>query len=65
MLYVGLDCHKKYTQASAQDETGKIVLERRIDHAFPSEFSRFFTDLGQPCKVAFEACLMDTSVQNR
>ena len=57
MLYVGLDCHKRYTTVCALDERGEVANRERLEHTTPGVFKAYFTGLKQPCQVVLEACL--------
>jgi len=35
MLYVGLDCHKRYTLVCALDERGEVANRERLEHTTP------------------------------
>jgi len=32
MQYIAFNCHKRYTYASVEDSTGKVIREARIEH---------------------------------
>lgn len=57
MLYVGLDCHKRYTTVCALDEEGAVADRARLEHSQAGAFKDYFTTLGKPCRVVLEACL--------
>lgn len=55
MYYVGIDYHKRYSVASALDDAGHVVLERRLEHrAGRAVFQQFFAALPGPKQVVFE-----------
>ena len=55
MLYVGVDLHRKRSQVAVLDQTGEVVLNRRISTG-SDEFFRVFGEVGpEPLEVAFEA----------
>ena len=56
MKYVGIDYHKRYSVVCIIDETGRIVAEQRIDHAFPERFGQLLGEHA-PCQAAFEATM--------
>ena len=51
MLYVGLDCHKRYTLVCALDERGEVANRERLEHTTPGVFKAYFAGLKQPCQV--------------
>jgi transposase len=55
MLIIGCDFHTRYQQiAMANDATGELLLERRLDHE-SGEAHTFYRDLAQPVRVGIEA----------
>jgi hypothetical protein len=40
MKYAGIDYHKRYSVVCIIDDTGGIVAEERIEHAFPERFGQ-------------------------
>ncbi|HXC48480.1 MAG TPA: hypothetical protein VNU20_09310 [Candidatus Sulfotelmatobacter sp.] len=55
MLIIGCDFHTRYQQiAMANDATGELLLERRLDHE-SGEANTFYRDLAQPVRVGIEA----------
>ena len=55
MLIIGCDFHTRYQQiAMANDATGELVLERRLDHE-SSEAHAFYRSLPAPVRVGIEA----------
>ena len=55
MLIIGCDFHTRYQQiAMAEDTTGELVLERRLDHE-SGEAQAFYRDLQGPVRVGIEA----------
>jgi transposase len=54
MTYLGLDHHKRWTQAAAVDESGTIIREARLNNDLAS-FSRFLQGLPKPWKAVVEA----------
>ncbi len=55
MLIIGCDFHTRYQQiAMANDETGELVLQRRLDHQ-SGEAEAFYRDLPKPVRVGIEA----------
>src|SRR5215831_15066384 len=55
MVYVGIDLHRKRSHLTALDESGELVLSRRV-LSQPAEILRVFGELSpQPMEVAFEA----------
>lgn len=55
MVYVGIDLHRKRSHLAALDESGELVLSRRVQSQ-PAEILRVFGELSpQPMEVAFEA----------
>ena len=55
MLYVGVDQHKKFSQAAVVDETGAVVDMRRLYHNDKDEMRRYFRRWGQEAIVVLEA----------
>jgi hypothetical protein len=50
MLIIGCDFHTRYQQiAMANDETGELVLQRRLDHQ-SGEAEAFYRDLPKPVR---------------
>jgi transposase len=55
MIIIGCDFHTRYQQiAMANDETGELLLERRLDHA-SGEAQAFYRNLQAPVRVGIEA----------
>jgi hypothetical protein len=55
MLIIGCDFHTRYQQiAMANDETGELLLERRLDHE-SGEALAFYRSLQGPVRVGIEA----------
>jgi len=55
MLIIGCDFHTRYQQiAMANDETGELLLERRLDHQ-SGEALTFYRSLQGPVCVGIEA----------
>jgi transposase len=55
MLIIGCDFHTRYQQiAMANDETGELLLERRLDHQ-SGEAHAFYRSLQGPVRVGIEA----------
>src|SRR5882762_7483672 len=55
MLIIGCDFHTRYQQiAMAGDETGELLLERRLDHQ-SGEARTFYRNLQGPVRVGIEA----------
>jgi len=55
MLIIGCDFHTRYQQiAMANDETGELLLERRLDHK-SGEAHTFYRNLQGPVRVGIEA----------
>lgn len=55
MLIIGCDFHTRYQQiAMAEDSTGELLLERRLDHA-SGEAAAFYRSLQKPVRVGIEA----------
>ena len=55
MFIIGCDFHTRYQQiAMANDETGELLLERRLDHQ-SGEAHAFYRDLQGPVRVGIEA----------
>ena len=56
MKSVGIDYHKRYSVVCIVEESGAIVAEERIEHAFPERFGAL---LGghTPCQVGFESTM--------
>src|SRR5260370_29220612 len=55
MLIIGCDFHTRYQQiAMADDETGELLLERRLDHE-SGEAHAFYRGLQGPVRVGIEA----------
>ena len=36
--YMGMDCHKNFSRATARDEGGRIVFRQRVEHGPRAEF---------------------------
>lgn len=56
MKYAGIDYHKRYSVVCIVDDTGSIVAEERIEHAFPERFGQLL-GAHAPCQAAFEATM--------
>jgi transposase len=55
MLIIGCDFHTRYQQiAMANDETGELLLERRLDHQ-SGEAHEFYRSLQGPVRVGIES----------
>jgi len=55
MLIIGCDFHTGYQQiAMANDESGELLLERRLDHQ-GGEAHAFYRNLQGPVRVGIEA----------
>jgi hypothetical protein len=55
MLIIGCDFHTRYQQiAMAEDQTGELLLERRLDHE-SGEAHAFYRSLPGPVRVGIEA----------
>jgi transposase len=55
MIIIGCDFHTRYQQiAMADDETGELLLERRLDHE-SGEAQAFYRGLQGPVRVGIEA----------
>ena len=55
MLIIGCDFHTRYQQiAMAKEETGELLLERRLDHQ-SGEAHAFYRNLQAPVRVGIEA----------
>src|SRR5437660_9771667 len=55
MLMIGCDFHTRYQQiAMANDETGEVLVERRLDHE-NGEAAKFYRSLPKPVRVGIEA----------
>src|SRR5260370_25438955 len=55
MIIIGCDFHTRYQQiAMADDETGELLLERRLDHE-SGEAHTFYRNLQGPVRVGIEA----------
>ena len=54
MLSLGIDYHKAYSQVAAADESGRIILNRRVPNEAPV-LQRLLNDLDQPCQGVVEA----------
>jgi transposase len=55
MLIIGCDFHTRYQQiAMANDATGELVLEQRLDHE-SNEAHAFYRSLPAPARVGIEA----------
>ncbi len=55
MLIIGCDFHTRYQQiAMAKEETGELLLERRLDHQ-SGEAHAFYRSLQAPVRVGIEA----------
>src|SRR6266851_1843140 len=55
MLIIGCDFHTRYQQiAMAKEETGELLLERRLDHQ-SGEANAFYRSLQAPVRVGIEA----------
>lgn len=57
MNYAGIDYHKRYSFVSMQDEDGRIVLERQVEHNSPLVFEEIFGQAKGPVAVVYEASL--------
>lgn len=55
--YVGLDVHRKVVVATALDERGRQIIQRKFG-ASPSELTQFLDELPGAKHVALEACSM-------
>jgi transposase len=56
MKHVGIDYHKRYSVVCIIDDTGNLVAEERIEHAFPERFGHLL-GAHAPCHVVFEATM--------
>jgi transposase len=55
MLIIGCDFHTRYQQiAMANDETGELLVERRLDHG-NGEADAFYRSLQKPARIGIEA----------
>ena len=55
MIIIGCDFHTRYQQiAMANDETGELLLERRLDHQ-SGEANTFYRNLQGPVRVGIES----------
>jgi transposase len=55
MLIIGCDFHTRYQQiAMAREETGEVLVERRLDHE-SGEAHAFYRSLEGPVRVGIEA----------
>jgi transposase len=55
MIIIGCDFHTRYQQiAMANDETGEVLLERRLDHQ-SGEAHAFYRGLQSPARVGIES----------
>ena len=55
MLIIGCDFHTRYQQiAMANDESGELLLERRLDHQSGEAYA-FYRNLQGPVRVGIEA----------
>lgn len=55
MIIIGCDFHTRYQQiAMANDETGELLLEKRLDHQ-SGEAQEFYRNLPGPVRVGIEA----------
>ena len=54
--YIGIDYHKRYSVASAVDERGARLLERRIEGNSAHLFELYLSSLPGEKHVVFEAC---------
>ncbi len=54
MLYVGIDCHKRYALVNAVDEKGRTRAHTRLSNDV-STVEDFFRSLNEPCKAVLEA----------
>jgi hypothetical protein len=55
MLIIGCDFHTRFQQiAMAEDSTGELLLERRLDHE-SGEAHAFYRNLPGPVRVGIEA----------
>src|SRR5260370_42534728 len=55
MLIIGCDFHTRYQQiAMADDETGELLLERRLDHE-SGEAHAFYRNFSESVRVGIEA----------
>lgn len=55
MFHAGVDYHKRYSFVSILDDSGEIVLERRIDHRRPEDFEDLFGQLPEPVAIVYES----------
>ena len=56
MKDIGIDLHKRYSVVCIIDDTGRIVAEERIEHAFSERFGQLL-GAHAPCQAAFEATM--------
>ena len=56
MKHIGIDDHKRYSVVCIVDDTGGIVAEERIEHAFPERFGQLIS-AHAPAQAAFEATM--------
>jgi transposase len=59
VVYVGLDVHKSFSVATAINESGELILQRKL-RTLSEEFQAFFQKLSKKAKlkIAFEASSM-------
>lgn len=53
MNYIAFDCHKRYTFASVENESGKVLRETRIEHR-QGAFAEFLSQCEPGSPVAIE-----------
>ena len=53
MLYLGVDCHKKYSQVVVMDEKGKVKANCKVPNE-KAAFKFFLKDVKEPCKAVLE-----------
>lgn len=53
--YVGLDVHKRYTQAVMLDEKGKVLMSKQFMNE-PQEFDKLSQEIGEDAKIVMESC---------
>jgi len=53
MYYLGVDCHKKYSQVAVLDGEGKLKMNLRVLNN-KEHFASLVDNLGQPCQAVIE-----------
>lgn len=54
MFYVGMDIHKRFSQVTVIDESGKVIDQRRLNHTPCEELTFYFNQFPKNTQVVME-----------